>query len=1715
MNKMTYLKQGVLLIALMLTALVDLQAQLLTIPTGNPQGTTGTRRPYGCFFGYERSALIYLQSEITATGNITSVAFYVDAVNGPATSVPVKIYMKTTTVGDFGGGTNIVPEFTGATLVYTGTVTAAELVPGQWVTKTLNTPFAYNGTNNLEILVETDYGGSGGESSSSAKTFRVGNTTGSTYLFEYWFQDGTPPTDDGTTSSYRPNVQLNFTPLTACTGKPTAGATTASVNPACAADNLVLSVAGNNTSGITYQWLSSANGVTYTPINNATSATYTTNQTSSTYYKAIITCTNSGQKDTSTAVQVTQTTCYCSPTSGCGSSDRIDTVVFAGIANYTGCSTNGYTFYSSPVGNVTPGQSYPIRVYVANGGQENVGIWIDYNQNGTFDTTEYTNLGTQTGGVTFTGNITIPANALSGATRMRVRAKYANNTGLTSSDACLSYTYGETEDYTLNVASGANCSGRPTAGNTLSTVSQVCTGDNFTLSISAVNNNAGISYQWISSTDGVNYSNINNATAATYTTNQTASTYYRNIVTCSNSGQKDTSVAILISQQICYCNVTTNCNLQDRIDTVIFAGINNYTSCGTNGYTYYPTPIAQVQRGTLVPISVYVGDGGRENVGVWIDYNQNGTFDNSEFTDLGSQPNGDVFFTGNINIPLNAVLGTTRMRVRDRFGDTVLTAADACRLYTYGETEDYQVNISAAPVCTTPAVGGTASGPAAGQVDSVYTFVLTGATGNVQWQYSTSSANGPFADITGYTDDTLQIVFGGVTTFYIRAYVTSPGCQPDSSNVLAIVITKRGNDVCDAIPLAFGANGPYNTVGANTQSGEPTPPGSGCQTQSSWCLDSTITNTMWFKFVAPASGRVRIQSPGFDTQLALWDAANCGAILTGGATLIKANDDDPDYSDHNGVSGSSYIDSAICLTPGKTYFVQLDAYEAPGDTTSIILTDLGAGPNASFTNLATSYCVSAPAVTLTPAVSGGTFSGPGVSGNTFTPATAGIGGPYVITYNLYACYSSRDTVSVNSGPGITNVVTPVSCNGGSNGAIDITVTNGSGNYTYSWSNNQTTQDISGLATGNYSVSLTDVTSNCTAALNNINVPQPTPLVPALDGIVNVTCNGASTGAINISISGGTPPYTYLWSNGSISEDLANVPAGNYTATVTDNKGCQLVSPQPIPVTQPTAIVITVDSTKANVCGANNGAIYISVAGGVPGYTYTWSNTQTSQDITGLSTTTYQVTVTDANVCSVTGSAAVIDDTPLNLSTVITAVNCNGGTNGVIDLTVNGGSGSYTYSWSNSATTQDLSGLAAGSYTVSVDDDNTTCSATNTYLVTQPAVLTVTNDSSANVKCNGTATGAVYITVSGGTAPFGFNWSNSAQTEDLTAVPVGTYSTTVTDNKGCTASSNAVVLTEPSALTLTYDSATNNLCSGQTNGAVYTTISGGTAPYSPVWSNNATTADISGLANGAYTLTVTDANGCTVTPVSGTVTSGPDVVATLDSVDNVTCFGLTNGAVYTTLSGGTGALTITWNNTNTTPDITGLAAGTYAATVTDANSCSVSVSGTVTAPSSALSATSVSTDQTQGSSNGSINVTISGGTAPYTSLWSNSATSEDLSNLTAGVYSVTITDANGCTFNLADTVGVVTGIATLQNSFGVNLYPNPTQDKLFIELSLVSAGNVTVQIYNIEGRLINEFTDKNIVTTRYELNFATQAAGIYLAKIKAGDATVTQRFTVVK
>jgi PKD repeat protein len=221
------------------------------------------------------------------------------------------------------------------------------------------------------------------------------------------------------------------------------------------------------------------------------------------------------------------------------------------------------------------------------------------------------------------------------------------------------------------------------------------------------------------------------------------------------------------------------------------------------------------------------------------------------------------------------------------------------------------------------------------------------------------------------------------------------------------------DNVCGAFPLIYGANGPFNTVGATVEIGEPAPPGGDCGSQIAWC-DGTISNTLWFSFVAPPSGRIQIQSPDFDTQLALWDAASCASILSGAATLIAANDDDGNALADEGVIYSSFLNPVNCLTPGKTYYVQLDPYTSPGGNTQIILNDIGFA-DPTFTGLNATYCLTDTASTLVPVMTGGTFSGAGLSGNIFTPSLAGTG-THAIVYKLSNCDSMIQTVIVNDVP---------------------------------------------------------------------------------------------------------------------------------------------------------------------------------------------------------------------------------------------------------------------------------------------------------------------------------------------------------------------------------------------------------------------------------------------------------------------------------------------------------------------------------------------------------------------------------------------------------------------------------------------------------------------------------------------------------------------------
>lgn len=607
---------------------------------------------------------------------------------------------------------------------------------------------------------------------------------------------------------------------------------------------------------------------------------------------------------------------------------------------------------------------------------------------------------------------------------------------------------------------------------------------------------------------------------------------------------------------------------------------------------------------------------------------------------------------------------------------------------------------------------------------------------------------------------------------------------------------------------------------------------------------------------------------------------------------------------------------------------------------------------------------------------------------------------------------------------LTQIVSNVKCSGAADGSIDITVISGNPAYTYAWSNGATVQDISAIGAGSYTVTVTDAAACSISSSFTVVQPATLPGV-AVNSSTNILCNGQATGAVNITASGGTPGYSYLWSTGSTLEDISDLAAGTYTVTVTDANGCTASLNRTL--TQNAALVLSSTVTNVNCNGLLTGAVNLTVSGGVPGYSYSWSNGNTSEDLVGVGASVYTVTVTDAALCTAIRTVTVSQPAALSLSTSVTQVSCNGGSSGFIDLTVAGGTAGYTYLWNNGTTTQDRSGLTAGTYTVTVTDANA-CTAVTSVIVSQPAALSLSTNVT-NVACSGGNNGAVNLTVSGGTAGYTYNWSSGSTTEDLSGLAAGTYTVTVTDALNCTSTTTATV-GQSGSLAINFFPV-NGTCNAA-NGSVTALVSGGTPAYNYLWSTGAATPVLSGLAAGTYTLTVTDAALCTITN-SLTIGNSGSPQPAVNQLTSVSCNGGSNGAVDINVTSGTPGYTYLWSTGAITQDISGVPAGTYTVTVTDVNFCVGIQSFVVTQPLVVGGTAVVAGAACNGGASGSIDLTPSGGTPGYSYLWNNGAVTQDRTGLIAGSYTVTITDVNACTAVRTFTVTQPTPVAVTTSS----------------------------------------------------------------------------------
>ncbi len=737
-------------------------------------------------------------------------------------------------------------------------------------------------------------------------------------------------------------------------------------------------------------------------------------------------------------------------------------------------------------------------------------------------------------------------------------------------------------------------------------------------------------------------------------------------------------------------------------------------------------------------------------------------------------------------------------------------------------------------------------------------------------------------------------------------------------------------------------------------------------------------------------------------------------------TCYGGNDGYASVSANGGTAPYTYdwntgdVTSSISNITAGTYSVTIT--DANGCTATATVT-INQGPQLVITSSITEpWCNGGTDGAATVAVNGGTapftYSWTGNSSTTNSIANVAAGTYTVNVTDINGCIGSSNVIVTEPAPiSVVFTVTPVTCHGGNDGSATATASGGTGPYTYRWACGINGQNLTGRAAGLYTLVVTDA-HGCTGTFST-TITEPNPITLTVNKI-NVSCNAGSNGAINItSTNGGTGPYTYLWSTGTTGTMISGKTAGIYTVTVTDSKGCTYQACYTI--TQPTALSGYFTKVNVKCNGGSNGCARIITSGGTAPYTYLWSTGATTINITNRTAGSYTVTVTDANGCTMVKRVAITQPAAIAIANTVTNVSCNGGANGAIATTVTGGTIPYTYLWSNTANTASISNLAAGNYTLTVKDFNL-CTATKTVTVNQPTQLTA-SISSTNVSCNGGSNGSAVVTATGGTAPYSYSWNVGGTNASNNNLAAGTYTVEITDANGCTTSSS-VTITEPSALTAT-TSKTDVSCNGGNDGSASVNVNGGTAPYSYSWSNGSQTSTSSNLSAGTYHVTITDANGCTLSKC--VIIGEPTALTASISSTNVSCNGGNNGSATVTASGGTAPYSYSWTNTCATETNNNLAAGTYSVVVTDANGCSYTASVTITEPAVLALTTSTNNVLCNGGSDGSATVTANGGTAPYNYAWSNLAGTATASNLTAGTYTVVVTDANNCTATATVTI----------------------------------------------------------------------------------------------
>jgi len=679
----------------------------------------------------------------------------------------------------------------------------------------------------------------------------------------------------------------------------------------------------------------------------------------------------------------------------------------------------------------------------------------------------------------------------------------------------------------------------------------------------------------------------------------------------------------------------------------------------------------------------------------------------------------------------------------------------------------------------------------------------------------------------------------------------------------------------------------------------------------------------------------------------------------------------------------------------------------------------------------------------------------GLGGGTFT-CTVTDGGGCIQTQTVTLTAPSAISASASA--------TNATC-GNNNGTASTAASGGTGTLSYSWTpSGGNSATATTLAAGTYTCTVTDANGcnkTITVAVNNTGGP-----TVSLNTQTNPTCNASTNGNATVSVSGGSAPYTYSWSPaGGTSATATGLGGGTFTCTVKDGGGC--IQTQTVTLTAPAAISASASATNT-ACGNNSGTATVTASGGTGTLNYSWAPSGgNAATATALAAGTYTCTITDANGCSKTTTAAVNNTggPAVSLSTQ-TNPTCNGSTNGNATVTVSGGTAPYTYSWSPAGGTgSTANGLSGGTFTCTVTDAGG-CIQTQTVSLTAPSSITITTAFTPS-NC-GSSNGTATASASGGTGAFSYSWSPSGGTAaTATSLAAGTYTCTVTDAHGCS-NTNTVAVTSTGGPAVTLASQNNPLCNGAATGSATVNASGGTSPYTYSWSpaggSGATAAN---LVAGTYTCMVTDAGGCTQSQTL-TLTNPADITETISSVP--VC-GLHNGSASATANGGTGTLTYSWTPSGgNTANASSLTSGVYTCLVTDANGCTATTTATVKADS--IPVAFAGTDTTIGIGSVTILNANGGGTylwSPASTLSCSTCTHPVATPLATTEYCVRVTNSGGCVDSscVIITVDATCGEVYVPNYFSPNA--DGVNDYLCVYGQCIQT--MTISIYDRWGECV--------------------------------------------